>query len=333
LKAKTGESDTFALLRVLAQSAEPGGTSVAPGPDISIVIVSYNVWEYLQLCIDSILSQKNITAEIILIDNHSTDATCEQIISHYPIVKLISNSTNNGFSAANNQGISQARGEVIILLNPDTVLNETDTLHQIKNWMIANPQAAILAPCLLNTDGSFQGSFWNYSGIKELILELFYLHRVNKIVQPNSPAEVQAASGAALIFRKSLTDEIGGLDENMFWMEDTDFCYRASETGGKIIWNPGIKITHHGGKSTTGNYSLTIPNQVMSRIKFSKKHNSVIYFSLINMLSLVFICSRLIVFSLGSVASKTFNEKRKAYFLTLKSYFRFNFLDDTSIIK
>lgn len=302
-------------------------------PDISVIIISYNVQKYLCHCIDSILAQKDITTEIIVVDNHSTDGTKETIVSKYPSVKLIVNSSNNGFSAANNQGIKKASAEMLLLLNPDTELQERSTLSHAKKYMDENPQTGILAPQLLNTDGSFQPSFWNFHGVRELILELFYMHRIKKVIKPSSPILVEATSGAALIFRKSLVNEIGGLDENMFWMEDIDFCYRANKAGKKTIWNPEIKIIHHGGKSSVGNESVAIPNQVMSKIKFSRKHNTKPEYYLINILSFLFICSRLFIFTLASFISKKYKEKRKAYQTTLKAYFRFNFRGESSIIK
>lgn len=302
-------------------------------PDISIVIVSYNVQEYLSHCIDSIMAQKDIVAEIIVVDNNSTDRTRDLIASKYPEVKLIYNSDNVGFSAANNHGIKIASAELILLLNPDTELAETNTLHYVKKYMDADLQTAIMAPKLLNTDGSFQLSFWSFHGVRELVLELFYLHRVKKITPPSSAISVEAASGAALIFKKSLVDEIGGLDENMFWTEDIDFCYRAKESGKKVIWNPDIRIIHHGGKSSLGNESVTIPNQVISKIKFSRKHDSKPVFYLINILSLLFICSRLLIFTLISFINQKYNTKRKAYWVTLKAYFRLNFQGNSSILK
>lgn len=289
--------------------------------------------EYLCHCIDSVLTQKDINTEIIVVDNNSTDGTREVIASKYPSVKLIVNSDNVGFSAANNQGIEEASAEMILLLNPDTELPETGTLQFVKKYMETNPQTAILAPQLLNTDGSFQPSFWDFHSIKGLSLELFYLHRTKKVKKPSSSIPVEAASGAALIFRKSLVDEIGGLDESMFWTEDIDFCYRAHKAGKKIIWNPEIKIIHHGGKSSIGNESVTIPNQVISKIKFSRKYDSQFVFYIVNVLSFLFICSRLLIFTLLSFINKIYNAKRKAYQVALKAYFRFNFQGNSIIIK
>jgi len=99
------------------------------------------------------------------------------------------------------------------------------------------------------------------------------------------------------------------------------------------MWNPEIRIIHHGGKSSVGNESVTIPNQVISKIKFSRKHDNKFAFYLINILSLFFICSRLFVFTLVSVLSEKYIAKRKAYSMALKAYFSFNFYGRSGIIK
>lgn len=302
-------------------------------PDISVIIVSYNVQKYLCSCINSILAQKGISTEIIVVDNNSTDGTKELLTTRYPQIKYIANSTNEGFSAANNQGIKAASAGMLLLLNPDTELPGSNTLSDAKEYLESHPATGILAPHLLNTDGSFQLSFWSFHGIKEHLLELLYLHLIKKVKEPTTPVTVQAASGAALFFRKSLIDEIGGLDENMFWTEDIDFCYRAMQTGKNVTWHPDIKIIHHGGKSSVGNEAVTIPNQVISKIKFSAKHNSKPVFYLINTLSLLFICSRLSIFALLSLMNKRYLAKRKAYVVALKAYLRLNFQGSRVIIK
>jgi GT2 family glycosyltransferase len=301
-------------------------------PDVSVVIVSYNVRAYLCSCIDSLLMQEGPTTEIIVVDNHSTDDTKEVITNKYPSVRFIANIDNKGFSAANNQGIKAASAEIILLLNPDTELPDTATLKEIKIYIDANPDTAIMAPRLLNTDGSFQPSFWEYKPIKDTLLQLIGAGSLQKMKQPVIPTAIQVASGAALIFRKALIGEVGGLDENMFWMEDIDFCYKAWKKGKKIIFHPGIKIIHHGGKSSVGNEVITIPNQVISKIKFSRKNDPALLFYAVNLLSLFFIISRLLIFAVISLISSRFKYKRKAYLITLKRYFRLNLKGDNTII-
>ena len=156
---------------------------------------------------------------------------------------------------------------------------------------------------------------------------------IEKPEMQNKPVEVESASGAALCFNRNIPDAIGGLDENLFWMEDIDYCYRVHKTGSKIIYNPDIKVVHHGGKSTTGNYFISIPNQVISKIKYFKKHGSGLQYAMQNILSLIFILSRLAVFAMLSLTGKSlFSQKLKAYRVALKAYFGYNFRGNKAIV-
>lgn len=301
-------------------------------PDISIIIVSYNVWEYLEKCISSILLQKEISFEIIVADNNSIDGTIQNIKQKFPQVRIIHNTKNIGFSAANNAGIKEAKGDLILLLNPDTELKDTNTLAEMEKFMELNPETGILAPMLLNTDGTLQPSYWNFPKVTNLFLELFYLHRIKKMEPKTSPVEIETASGAALCFSKAISDGIGGLDENMFWMDDIDYCFRVHKTGRKITYNPGIRVIHHGGKSTTGNYFISIPNQVISKIKYFKKHGTWLQYAIQNMLSFIFIISRLIVFTILSPMGSTYRQKSTAYSVALKAYIKYNFNGNNEIV-
>ncbi|NNM94601.1 MAG: glycosyltransferase family 2 protein [Bacteroidia bacterium] len=302
-------------------------------PNVSIVIVSYNCRSYLLACIRSILSQKDINCEIIVADNNSSDGTVEALAAEYPSVKVIRNGSNSGFSAANNQGIAAAQSNFILLLNPDTELMQERTLCEMFSYMQANPLTGILAPCLLNTDGTYQNSFWHFPRVSDILLEIFYLHHKTLKTLPAEPATIEAASGAALCFKKQLPGQIGGFDESLFWMEDVDFCYRAKKAGFNTVFHPGIKIIHHGGKSSEGQYAITIPNQVMSKLKFFKKHGSNLNYCAALCLTFIFVFSRLCVFGILSFTGKAvWRGKASAYAKTLKEFFRYLFLGRNGII-
>jgi O-antigen biosynthesis protein len=303
-------------------------------PNISIIIVSYNVWEYLDKCIRSILLQEGVIPEIIVVDNNSSDGTVQNLETRYPQLKCIANKTNAGFSGANNKGIQEASADIIMLLNPDTEISNIDTLQKMRAGLLSDSQTGILAPKLTNTDGSFQPSFWPFPGVIDIFMELFYLHLIKKKEEPLEPKQIEAAAGAALYMRKELAIEVGGMDANMFWMEDTDLCYRVALTGKKIIYDPNVKIIHHGGKSSENNYHISIPNQVISKIKYFRKNGSCLQFITSNILSLLFIISRLMIFGLLSIGSNnTYILKRKAYYQALASYFRYNFSEEKGIIR
>ncbi|MGP8214414.1 MAG: glycosyltransferase family 2 protein [Bacteroidia bacterium] len=301
---------------------------------VSVIIVSYNVSDYLDKCIASLLLQKNIEVEIIVVDNNSSDGTVDFLKRKYTGVKVIPLSENTGFSAGNNRGIKEATHDFILLLNPDTELQETNVLEKMRDYLINTPDVGILAPCLLNTDGTLQSSFWNFPKVKDILLELFYLHRVQKKKNPGVPIPVSAASGATLFISKELVNISGGLDASMFWMEDTDLCYRATRLGKKVVYYPEVKIIHHGGKSASDRYSISIPNQVISKIKYFKKNGSRYQFIASDILSLFFILSRFIVFAVLSLSrKKMFQLKAKAYTAALKAYFDYNFAGNKEIIK
>jgi len=307
---------------------------VINSPGISIVIVSYNVSGYLDQCIHSLLLQTNIEVEIIVVDNNSSDGTVEFLKKKYPTVKVIANKENTGFSAGNNTGIHEATKDLILLLNPDTELPEKEILEKIRAYMINTPDTGILAPMLLNTDGTFQLSFWDFPKVKDILLELFYLHRIQKKQAPALLSPIEGAAGAALCLSKEFADKLGGLDPDIFWMEDIDLCYRATRFGKQVIYNPDIKIIHHGGKSSADNYSISIPNQVLSKIKYFRKNGTQLQFIASNILSFITILSRIIAFAILSLSlNKVYTLKLKAYCSTLIHYFHYNFAGKREIIR
>lgn len=300
-------------------------------PDISVIIVSYNVWPYLQACIKSVLLQQGVNSEVIVVDNNSSDGSPALMQENFPGITVIANKENKGFSGANNQGIAVAKGKYILLLNPDTEIRQTDAMLAMKTFLDGRDDD-VVAPCLLNTDGSFQPSFWTNSSLSQLMLELFYFHRFAKKTRPADVISVKAASGAALMFNRGLITKIGLMDENMFWMEDIDLCYRARRSGAKILYYPKPEIIHHGGKSSA-NYSVVIPNQVISKIKFYKKNGNLLEAGGVNAISLLFILTRLCTFAILCITGKKiFIQKSKAYVLAMKAYFRYNIKGEMAII-
>lgn len=300
---------------------------------ISVIIVSYNAFDYLDKCLSSLLLQKGVELEIIVVDNNSPDGTAKLVQEKYPSVRLFASAKNLGFSAGNNLGIKEATKDLVLLLNPDTEISEPGTLAKMRDSMLSDTETGILAPYLMNTDGSFQASFWEFPQVEDILLELFYLHRIAKKQPPAKPIQVPAASGAALCLTTSLAMQLNGLDPDMFWMEDTDLCYRAAQLGKKVVYHPEIRIIHHGGKSSIDKYSISIPNQIMSKVKYFKKHGSWLSFIASDALSFFFIISRLLIFALLSLSiNRMFKLKTKAYFVALKRFFSYNFMGKRAII-
>ena len=231
--------------------------------DLSIIIVNYNVKEFLQNLLHSISkSSIKINHEIIIIDNASNDGSVEFIREKFPEVALIASKTNLGFSKANNIGMRQSSGKYILLLNPDTLVSE-DTFEKMIRFFEENPLVGLAGCKILNPDGtlqlacrrSFPGpwtSFCKVTGLSNLFPKSRIFARYNlTYLDPNETYEVDAVSGSFMIFRKDVYEKIGGLDEKFFmYGEDLDFCYRVQKSGYKVFYVPSTQIIHYKGEST-----------------------------------------------------------------------------------
>lgn len=302
-------------------------------PDISIIIVNYNVKDLLLTCLETLYKYlpQSVSIETIVVDNNSSDDSCELIKTKFPQVILIENKFNAGFSGANNQGMEIAKGEYIFLLNPDTEL-EKDVTIPLLNFMKDHLDCSILGPQLLNSDRSVQISTWKNHHFIDLIVETFYLHKIyNRLNYPieqlETTFETKTLSGAALFFRKSLVDTMGMLDPDLFWMEDIDICYRAQRQG-KIMYLNTAKIVHHSGQSQKKNYNVAISNQLLSKLKYYKKHFSFLAVFFANLSCFIFITSRMIMFTIFSPLKEVYRLKLKAYLYSLNRYVKYVLVND-----
>ncbi len=235
--------------------------------DISIIVVSYNTKELLLDCLASIFETiKEISFEVWVVDNNSTDGTVEGIKERYPRVNIIENKENLGFAAANNQAFRQMNGHYALLLNTDTVLTN-GAVKEFYDFMEANPEAGMACGQLLNQDGSKQNSIANFP----TMLTLFCNETVLRILMPKrfpskrreyvSPLKVDSCIGACLIVRKEAMDDIGFFDERyFFFLEETDWAYRMSLGGWGVYFVPRAEIFHAQGK--------TVGNSLNSRVMF-----------------------------------------------------------------
>lgn len=234
-----------------------------PQVDLSIIIVNYNVKDFLSQCLNSILASKtNFNYEIIIVDNNSTDGSVDFIQKNFPSVKLIPLDRNTGFGFANNKGFEFAQGKYILILNPDTVLQE-DTLKVMFEYMEANPEVGIAGCKVLNSDGTLQlacrrgiptpwVAFTKLFGLQALFPKSKLFARYNLTFLPSEElAFVDAISGSFMFVRRQVYEQLGGFDTNFFmYGEDLDFCLRAKQNGWKIAYVPNTSIVHYKGEST-----------------------------------------------------------------------------------
>lgn len=228
--------------------------------DVSIVIVNWNTKQLLLDCLASVYSTlKNVSFEIWLVDNASSDGSVETVESVYPDVNIIQNQENLGFAAANNKALRKIAGRYTLLLNTDTVLSE-GAIEKLFSFMEDNPETGMACGQLLNEDGTKQNSIANFPSFlsllcNETILRIFWPKRYpSKRQEYKEPIEVESCIGACLMVRKKAIDEVGFLDERyFFFMEETDWALSMRKAGWKSCFIPDAWIYHLQGQSTGHN--------------------------------------------------------------------------------
>lgn len=231
--------------------------------DLSIIIVNYNVKEFLKNLLASIKkASKNLSTEIIVVDNASDDGSVEMIKDKFPEIILIENKINIGFGKANNQGLAIAKGNFILLINPDTLVAE-DTFVKMIEFFNSHPEVGMAGCKILNPDGtlqlacrrSFPGpwtAFTKVTGLSSLFPKSKLFARYNlTYLDENQTYEVDAISGSFMMMRKEVFEKVGGFDEQFFmYGEDLDLCYRIQKAGYKIFYVHSTQIIHYKGEST-----------------------------------------------------------------------------------
>jgi GT2 family glycosyltransferase len=244
---------------------------------LSIVIVSYNVRGYLENCLQSVSrALEGIEGEVFVVDNHSDDDSVETVRTQYPWVRLIENQENMGFSRANNIAIREARGEYVLLLNPDTIVEEA-TLREVLRFMDEHLKAGGAGVMMHNADGSLAPESrralptpW-VSCLKMLgFTKRYYMSHLPW----DQPGKIEVISGAFCFLRKKALDEVGLLDEDFFmYGEDIDLSYRLLKSGWENWYLP-YPITHFKGKSTQKSDYRYVHIFYKAMLIFFRKHYS-----------------------------------------------------------
>lgn len=244
---------------------------------LSIVIVSYNVRGYLENCLQNVSrALEGIEGEVFVVDNHSDDDSVETVRTQYPWVRLIENQENMGFSRANNIAIREARGEYVLLLNPDTIVEEA-TLREVLRFMDEHLKAGGAGVMMHNADGSLAPESrralptpW-VSCLKMLgFTKRYYMSHLPW----DQPGRIEVISGAFCFLRKKALDEVGLLDEDFFmYGEDIDLSYRLLK-GGWENWYLPYPITHFKGKSTQKSDYRYVHIFYKAMLIFFRKHYS-----------------------------------------------------------
>lgn len=231
--------------------------------DITVVIVNYNVRPFLDHCLQSVLrASKGLNVQVIVVDNASQDASAEMVHQRYPQVTLIVNDENVGFGRANNQAFQIAEGEAVLILNPDSFVQE-DTLKILIKRIKADENIGAIGPKIILPDGRFEprsmrgfptpwAAFSYLSGLSTLFHKSrFFSRYLLTYLDREQEQDVEALSGCCMMVRRSLLNDLGGFDPDYFmYGEDLDLCYRIRLKGYRIKYDPATRIVHFKGEST-----------------------------------------------------------------------------------
>lgn len=251
--------------------------------DVSVAIVNWNTREMLYDCLMSIQSlAANPLAEVIVVDNNSSDGSPEMVLERFPWVDLICNEANLGFAAACNRAIEKSLGRYLLFLNSDTVVLG-DAVCQLVREMDKRGDVGVMGCRLENPDGSLQPSVYNFINPWRVALEKSGIGRwglFRRIYDPqvlitdwsyDELREVDYVRGACMIVRRRVLEEIGGFDTQFFmYAEEADLCFRAAQAGWKVMFFPGATVLHHGGASAKQSTS-TRQQRETSRFLFMQK--------------------------------------------------------------
>ncbi len=245
--------------------------------DIAVVVVTFNAQPWLERCLASVRGY-----ESVIVDHGSTDGTLD-VLGKFPDVRLVEQE-NKGVGAGWNRGIAETSAPWVLLLNSDVwVLG--DAVERLRAFAEERPKAAVVAPRLLNPDGTVQRSVRGYPTLWRLATEFFFLRKL----APRSRAlnafyaggfdhdearEVEWVMGAAMLVRREAVEQVGGVDEGFFMFnEESDWMYRFRRAGWQVWFFPGAEVVHVGGESTKREWGRMFATQVQSHVRFVRKHH------------------------------------------------------------
>lgn len=253
--------------------------------DVSVIIVNWNTKELLLACINSLKNETHdVTLEIIVVDNASTDGSQEALKQHFPDVTLIQNEENFGFAKANNIGIRASTGKYICLVNSDVEV-KSGCIDQMINYIEQYPRIGMLGPKIFYPDGRVQVSCKQFPSLWNQLCSAIGLHRIfhksktfageeMTFINFDKLSEVDCLIGAFWLIKREALNQVGLLDEDFFfYSEDFDWCKRFWKHGWEVVFFPRAEIIHYTGGSSKKTPIKYYIQQRRAKLQYWEKHN------------------------------------------------------------
>lgn len=250
---------------------------------ISIVIVTWNCWAEVRECLLALeAARSDVEMEVIVVDNESVDNTPENIADYHPWVRLIRNTENKGFAEGCNQGLAAARGNYLLLLNPDTEIT-ADTLETMRRHLEQYLRIGMVGPAMRFPDGTLQKSTFTFlspwSYIKDQsslsVVWVWLLRRLKgrRVPRRKKAKHVDWIMGACMMTRREVFDKVGGLDQEYYmYIEDADWCWRVRRAGWLVVYLPFVACKHQYKGTSKRRKFFTYVRNYQSQLLFYQKH-------------------------------------------------------------
>ncbi len=277
---------------------------------VTVIIVTWNSEAVIKQCVASVLDQKYDDLEIIIIDNNSADKSADVIRKEFPRVRLVENGQNKGFSAAVNQGLGQAGGEYVLLLNPDAIMSP-GSLGAMLKFMDDHPGSGACGCKILDDAGRLMWSCFHFPDLTSEIMEISLLSRLfpgsrffgrylMSYWDHKSTRQVDWITGACLMLRRKALESAGLMDESFFmYSEDMDLCYRLAKNNFSVYYIADAHVRHKQGNSADQVYVRMFSQRYKSRYIFFRKHYGLLKAVLLRIVLLLAFVLKIIVLFAG----------------------------------
>jgi N-acetylglucosaminyl-diphospho-decaprenol L-rhamnosyltransferase len=294
-------------------------------PELSIILVSYNTREYTLRALKTVFDETHDTDfEVILVDNDSKDGSLEAVQEAYPQVKAYSSGGNPGFAGGVQFGVARSKGELILLLNPDTLVTEC-AIDRLVDFAHKHPRNGIWGGVTLNNDRTvntqhawarhdFLSLLFSALGLSKIFNKSCFFNKNNYGCWDRTTVkEVDILSGCFFLTPRTLWDQLGGLDPSFFmYAEEADYCLRAKKLGYQPIVTPDARIVHHGGVSHA-NFSGKTIKLLRGKVELILRHDRGVFQKMYIFLLYLYVLNKMVECRLSKAGDDEVQEWKKIY--------------------